>query len=123
MFFPEGHVKVFVYGKPTDMRKSFHGLHGLVKHVLGEDPLSGHLFVFINRRGNFIKVYYFDRSGYCIWSKRLEQGRFHWKAQEKTQMQWTDLKLLLEGIEPSVKRLKRYDHTQEKRCVAAQKTL
>lgn len=123
MFFPEGHVKVFVHGKPTDMRKSFNGLYGMVKHVMGKDPLSGHLFVFIHRRGNFIKVFYFDRSGYCIWSKRLEQGSFRWKAQETTQMQWTDLKLLLEGIEPNAKRFKRYDFGLKKGCTMPQETL
>ena len=50
MFFPEGQVRVFVYGQPTDMRKSFNGLYALVNNALGEDPLSGHLFTFINRR-------------------------------------------------------------------------
>lgn len=94
MFFPEGRFKVFVYGKPTDMRKSFHGLYGLTKQVLGEDPLSGHLFVFINRRGNYLKVFYFDRTGYCIWAKRLERGRYQWNRPETTQIEWIDLKLI-----------------------------
>lgn len=123
MFFPEGHVKVFVYDKPTDMRKSFNGLFTMVKHVMGENPLSGHLFVFINRRGNFIKVYYFDRSGYCIWSKRLEQGTFRWQAKAPTPMQWTDLILLLEGIEPNAKRRKRYTYQAEKGCAIPQNIL
>lgn len=52
MFFPEGQVRVHVYGRPTDMRKSFDGLYALARHELGQDPLSGRLFAFINRRAN-----------------------------------------------------------------------
>lgn len=110
MFFPEGQVRVFVYGKPVDMRKSFDGLYGLTKHVLGEDPLSGHLFVFVNRRGNYLKTLYWDRTGFCLWAKRLERGQFisRWDG-EKRVIGWTDFKLLLEGIEASrVKRRVRF---------------
>ncbi|WP_365305804.1 IS66 family insertion sequence element accessory protein TnpB [uncultured Thiodictyon sp.] len=55
MFFPEARVRVFVYGRPVGMRKSFTGLSALAKQGLGQDPLSGHLLVFINRRGNYIR--------------------------------------------------------------------
>ena len=100
MFFPEGGVRVFLYGAPADMRKSFDGLSALTKNVLGEDPLSGSLFVFINRRRSQIKVLYFDRSGYCVWSKRLERGRFaHRNVAIKYPLNLTQLKLILEGIE------------------------
>lgn len=101
MFFPEGQVRVFVYGQPTDMRKSFNGLYALVKNALGEDPLSGHLFTFINRRATLIKVLYFDRSGLCIWAKRLEQGRFvrDWSTMRTVELDLTGLTLLLEGLE------------------------
>jgi transposase len=68
-------VQVFVHGRAVDMRKRFTDLIALTKHALGQDPLSGHLFVFIYRRGDYLKVRYWDRSGFCIWSKRLEQGR------------------------------------------------
>jgi transposase len=83
------------------MRRSFDGLSGMVKHQLQEDPLSGELFVFINRRKTLIKVLYFDRSGYCIWSKRLVQGQFnyHPSLRGKRSLDWFQLKLLLEGIE------------------------
>ncbi len=64
MFFPEGGIRVYLYGAPCDMRKSFDGLTGLIKHAMGEDPLSGHLFVFVNRRGNYLKALYWDRTGY-----------------------------------------------------------
>ncbi len=75
MFFPESRVRVFVHGRPVDMRKSFTGLIALTKHALKQDPLSGHLFVFVNRRGDYLKALYWDRSGFCLWAKRLERGR------------------------------------------------
>ena len=101
MFFPEGQVRVYLYGSPCDMRKSFHGLVALTKNVMGQDPLSGHLFVFVNRRGNYLKALYWDRSGFCIWAKRLEQGNFisNWQQIRCQEMDYTQLKLLLEGIE------------------------
>ncbi|MBL8298454.1 MAG: IS66 family insertion sequence element accessory protein TnpB [Rhodanobacteraceae bacterium] len=71
MFFPEGQIRVHVYGRPCGMRKSFDGLYALTKNELQQDPISGRLFVFVNRRGTQMKVLYFDRSGFCIWSKRL----------------------------------------------------
>ncbi len=101
MFFPEGQVQVWLCTEPTDMRRSFDGLSGMVKHQLREDPLSGQLFVFINRRKTQTKVLYFDRSGYCIWSKRLIQGQFNYatSATGKRSLDWLQLKLLLEGID------------------------
>jgi len=113
MFFPEGRVRVFVHGRPVDMRKSFTGLIATTKRALGQDPLSGDLFVFVNRRGDYLKALYFDRSGFCIWAKRLERGRFvsNWQRAVDRQLDVTGLKLLLEGIEPAHQRL-RYHHTQ-----------
>jgi transposase len=111
MFFPEGRVRVFVFGEPVSMRLSFDGLYALTKNRLGQDPLSGDLYAYINRRATQMKVLYFDRSGLCVWSKRLEAGKLvsDWKAVRTREMDWTGLKLLLEGIEP--KRLrKRYRH-------------
>jgi len=101
MFFPEGQVRVYLYGSPCDMRKSFAGLIALAKNAMGQDPLSGHLFVFVNRRGNYLKALYWDRSGFCIWSKKLEQGNFisNWQQEQGREMDYTQLKLLLEGIE------------------------
>ncbi len=109
MFFPEGRVRVQVYGEPVDMRKSFDGLYALTRNRLGADPLSGDLYVFINRRATQIKVLYWDRTGFCLWAKRLEQGRFlsDWTQVATRQIDWTGLKLLLEGIEAKVVR-KRY---------------
>ena len=111
MFFPEGGVRVHVYGRPADMRKSFDGLYALTRQELGENPLSGNLFAFINRRATQIKVLYFDRTGLCVWAKRLEAGRFlsDWRQVQTREMDWTGLKLLLEGIEVKAQR-KRYKH-------------
>jgi transposase len=111
MLFPEGQVRIWLYTQPADMRKSYNGLSALVKQSLAEDPLSGQLFVFINRKRTQMKILYFDRSGYCIWGKRLEQGQFHAPAGEalKHTLSWTDLKLIIEGIDTrSIRRHKRY---------------
>jgi transposase len=111
MFFAEGQIRVYLYGAPADMRKSFDGLQALTRHAMGLDPLDGALYVFVNRRGTQVRVLYFDRSGFCIWAKRLEAGRFisNWSTVRTSEMSWTQLKLLLEGIEPGRVR-KRYRH-------------
>lgn len=113
MFFSEGQVRVFVYGQPTSMRLSFDGLYALTRHTMGLDPMSGHLFAFINRRANQIKVLYWDRSGFCVWAKRLEQGRLlsDWSQVATREMDWTGLKLLLEGIESKRVRRRYYQAT------------
>ncbi len=69
-------VRIFVCVKPVDMRRSFDTLSGLVKDFMAEDPMSGHLFVFRNREENKVKVLYWDRDGFAIWYKRLEEGTF-----------------------------------------------
>ena len=89
-----------------------------MKNTLCEDPTSGHLFAFINRKRTQMKVLYFDRSGYCLWSKRLEQGRFHYRhySSDKVALDWTQLKLVLEGIEfRKIRHYKRYRHPQSAR--------
>jgi transposase len=107
MFFPEGHIRIYLYGQPVDMRKSYDGLYALARQGLRQDPLNGQLFAFINRRATQIKILYFDRSGWCLWAKRLEAGRFigNWRDVHHREMDYTGLKLLLEGIE--VKRQKK----------------
>jgi transposase len=111
MFFPEQQVRVFLYGAPVDMRRSFDGLYAIARHGMQADPLAGHLFAFLNRRATQIKILYFDRSGWCVWAKRLEQGRFlsNWKQVTTREIDVTQLKLLLEGIEV-VRRRHRYRH-------------
>ena len=118
MWFPESEVRVWLYRRPTDMRRSFDGLSAIVKRELAEEPTSGALYVFVNRRRTLMKVLYFDRSGYCVWSKRLEQGRFQirFDAPAKARLDLTALKLIVEGIDTaSVRHLKRYRHDEEDR--------
>jgi transposase len=93
------------------MRKSFDGLAALARQALDENPANGALFVFVNRRRTQMKVLYFDRTGYCLWSKRLEQGTFQvdWSDRAKVDLSWTDLQLILEGIDTrSVRHRRRY---------------
>jgi len=122
MFFAEGQIRVFLYGEPTDMRRSFDGLQALRRHAMGHDPLDGSLYVFVSRRGAQMRVLYFDRSGFCVWGKRLESGRFigDWSRVHTGEMNWTQLKLLIEGIEPGHQR-KRYKQaeTRNKPCIYA----
>ncbi|MGH8238460.1 MAG: IS66 family insertion sequence element accessory protein TnpB [Steroidobacteraceae bacterium] len=123
MFFPEGQIRVHLYGQPVDMRKSFDGLYALTRQQLGKDPLSGELFVFISRRAIQLKVLYFDRTGFCVWSKRLEAGRFisDWAAVRTREMDWTSLKLLLEGIVPAQQR-KRFRRTEAAQVLPSRAT-
>ena len=109
MFFPEGRIRVHLYGQPCDMRKSFDGLQALVRHGLLADPTDGGLYVFISWRATQMRVLYFDRSGFCIWAKRLEAGRFisDWSRVRTQERDFTGLKMLLEGIEP-IRVRKRY---------------
>jgi transposase len=91
------------FEQPVDMRRSFDGLAAIAKNQMQEDPSSGHLFVFINKRRTYLKVLFFDRSGYCIWAKRLEAGQFaHPQSageDNKLAMDFHALKLLVEGME------------------------
>ena len=97
-------VRVYLCCEPTDMRKSFDGLEAATRHVIQQDPLSGHLFVFLNRRGNLVKVLFWDRSGLCILAKKLERGRFRLPveigaAQIQVEVEAAELTLMLEGID------------------------
>ena len=104
MFAPEANVRVWLCTEPTDMRKSFDGLSALVKNRLGDDPLSGHLYCFINRRRTQMRILYFDRSGYAMWAKRLERGQFNAAGARgaddlKRALSFAELQCLIEGIE------------------------
>ena len=69
--------KVFLCLEAVDMRKSYEGLSGLTQSVLKQNPLSGHLFVFFNKKGDRVKILYWHVNGLCLWQKRLEKGSFH----------------------------------------------
>ena len=104
-------VRVFVYTGPTDMRRSFDRLALMVQEILKQDPFSGHLFAFFNRRGDRVKILFWDRTGYCLWYKRLEEGVFRLPAHSDDcmEMNIVKLSLILEGIDLSqAKRQKRY---------------
>lgn len=112
MLLLESAIRVWLYALPVDMRKSFDGLSAVVRQKLAEDPTSGQLFVFINRRRTQLKVLYFERGGYCLWSKRLEAGRFHFDGlgRDRQALSWTELQLIIEGIDlSSLRRFKRFE--------------
>jgi len=106
-------VRMFLCAQPVDMRKSFDGLTGLVEAALALDPLSGHLFLFLNKRRDRLKVLFWERDGLVIWYKRLEAGTFQWPRIESqarsVELSMTDLALLLSGVDAaSARRRKRY---------------
>jgi transposase len=104
-------VRVFICTQPADMRKSFDSLALLTREVLRQDPLAGHLFVFRNRSGDRAKILWWDRSGFCLWYKRLEEGVFKFPSGDgrSAEVESAELALLLEGIElADAKRRKRF---------------
>lgn len=128
-------TRVFLATAPTDMRKGFDGLFALVENVIQEDPFSGHLFVFRNRRRDRLKVLWWDRDGLAIFYKRLESGSYQFPmdasvkvsvvksavsntdgiAAARCEIQSDELALLLEGIDlGSVKRRQRYQRSASK---------
>lgn len=94
-------TRIWLAGGVTDMRKGFVGLSALAEQVLKQDPYSGHLFVFRGRRGDLVKVIWWDGQGACLFSKRLERGRFVWPsaADGKLVISTAQLSMLLEGID------------------------
>lgn len=100
--------RIWLCTQPTDMRRSFDGLSALVKSQLGEDPLGGHWFAFVNRRRTLIKVLAFEEGGYCLWSKRLEQGQFaacgSGSGALKRTLCHTEFLALLEGVDIAIKK-------------------
>lgn len=96
-------VRVFVASVPVDLRRSFDSLAACTQELLQQDPLSGHLFVFRNRSGDRVKILYWDRTGYCLWYKRLEKGTFSLPAGPRASQEISaaELALLLEGIDLS----------------------
>jgi transposase len=114
--------RVFLCMLPTDMRKSFDSLAGLVERELGQDPLTGDLFVFRSRRGDRLKLLYWDNDGLAIWYKRLEEGTFVFPTADQQRVRVgahglvirpAELAMLLDGIDLAhVKRRQRYQQPQ-----------
>ena len=99
MFLSREPRRILAYRGAVDMRKSFDGLIGLVQGTLHEDALSGSLFVFFNRRANLVKLVYWDRTGFCLFAKRLERGRFALPGDAPTQeLSVRAFELILDGI-------------------------
>jgi transposase len=106
-------VRVYLATSPCDMRRSFDGLHALVNAVLQMDAFAGHLFVFANRRRDRVKILYWDRDGFAMWAKRLEEGTYAMPFSEadevRREITAQELGALLSGIDLSeAKRRKRY---------------
>tara|TARA_B110000908_G_scaffold168805_1_gene224536 strand:+ start:506 stop:847 length:342 start_codon:yes stop_codon:yes gene_type:complete len=100
MLLQEPNLSVWLYAHPVDMRKQFDGLAALAQVKLKRPANSGELFVFINKRRTYIKILYYSRGGYCLWSKRLEQGQFQRVSSDddKMSLNWAQLQCLIEGI-------------------------
>jgi transposase len=94
-------ARVYLALGPTDMRKGFDGLSMLASHALAQDPFSGSLFVFRGKRGDLLKILWWDGQGFCLFSKRLENGRFLWPVTKDGVVTLTaaQLSMLLEGID------------------------
>lgn len=102
--------RYYLYREPADMRKQFDGLCGLVRNALKRDPLTGDVFVFLNRRRTHVKLLVWDRTGFVLYYKRLEQGTFELpKSADNRLLSWNDLVFMLEGVAmASVRYRKRY---------------
>jgi len=103
-------TRIYIAVEAIDMRKGFEGLHGLVRDQLGQDPLSGHLFLFTNKTRTRLKVLAWDGSGLWVCSKRLEKGRFRWPETDgaaSVRMRPEELAMLVNGLD--VKQTKQRD--------------
>lgn len=104
-------VRIFLRAGATDMRRSIDGLEAMVREEMGLDALSGHLFLFRNRRGDRLKILVWDQSGFWVLYKRLEKGTFAWPSEEVSfpiEMRATDLMLLMSGVDISRTRRRRW---------------
>jgi len=105
-------VRVYLCTSPADMRRGFDTLAAMVRDYLGYDPLSGHLFLFVGRGRDRIKILYWDRDGFALWYKRLEEGTFRLpskNAGKSVELKASELAMLLAGIDlTSIKRRKRF---------------
>jgi transposase len=106
-------VRIYLCTAPTDMRKGFDTLAALVRESLGYDPLSGHLFLFVGRDRDRLKLLYWDSDGFAVWYKRIEEGKFRLPVTKDTQasveLRASELAMLLAGIDlTSIKRRRRF---------------
>jgi transposase len=101
MMGPVASTRIWIVAGVTDMRRGFTGLSAVVQTALDADPFAGHVFVFRGRRGDLIKVLWWDGDGLCLFAKRLEHGRFVWPQAEAgtVSLSRAQLSMLLEGID------------------------
>lgn len=101
MIAPPAGARIWIAAGVTDMRRGFTGLSAQVQTSLEQEPLSGHVFIFRGRRGDLVKLLWFDGDGLCLFAKRLERGRFIWPKAESGTVSLTraQLSMLLEGID------------------------
>ena len=107
-------IRVFVAVGASDLRRGIDGLSQLARDQLEQDPMTGHLFVFANRKRDRIKILYWDKSGFAIWMKRLERGSFNWPRADATHVELSaaELAALLGGIDlATTRRRVRYTRT------------
>lgn len=110
MWMIPGNLKIYLYAQPTDMRRSFNRLAAMAFDAFGQEATDGSLYVFVNRRGDRIKILYWDRSGYALWYKQLQKGVFRLPAnRNRTIINNAELSLILEGLEAKeLRQLPRY---------------
>jgi len=114
MFTLSSSCRLLLYNRPTDMRKSFNGLCGLVISQLGGNPQSGEVFIFINKRRDKIKLLHWEQDGFVLYYKRLEQGTFEIPRFEgnRYRMRWAELTLMISGLSATeLRQRKRYNNT------------
>jgi transposase len=113
LFGLQANIRLFLYNGSADIRNGFDGLSGLVRNKLGQDPVSGDIYIFLNRKRTLIKLLVWDQSGFAIWHKRLEQGTFEipgvCSGSQAIEISRQKQMLMLEGISlNSIKKRKRY---------------
>jgi transposase len=120
MFALTASQRFFLYSQPVDMRKSFDALSGIVAAAMEKDALSGDVYIFIGKSRDKIKLLAWEKSGFVLYYKRLESGTFHLPKLQEDSLSYSELCLLIEGVEVEVKhRRKRYVRPQEKTTRAA----
>jgi len=112
-------ARIWLAVAPADMRCSFDRLAEMAQSVTDQNPLSGHLFLFRSRHGDRLKILYWDKDGYALWYKRLEEGTFKLprieQGKSSVELRGSELAMLLDGIDlRSIKRVKRYQRKKQK---------
>ncbi len=112
MLVPSARLRVYVCQEAVDMRKSFTGLIGAVRGIICQDPLSGHVFCFFNKNRNYVKLLFWDKSGYCIVAKKLVRGVFSHCS--KSQISVVELMQVLDGVKlQSISSHRQYEYIPE----------